>query len=159
MVAFFHLNDAEASRMNMNHVADDVSTVDENHVSADGHVAVISGRWRKVPAKIRGHGVRPPSQVAVERAACLQPGLLLRREPVLRPESLRRVAFVLFVPVLRDLAVVIIELCAVVSVSVLSDAGSGNEESDDARCGTDIRFDQGVASANSLRINRATEYE
>jgi hypothetical protein len=145
--------------MDVNHVADDVSAVDENHVSADGHVAVISRRWWKVPAKIRGHGVRPPSQVAVERTACLQPGFLLRREPVLRPEAPRCVAFVLFVPVLRHLAVVIIELSAVVSVSFMSDTGSGNEESDDTCCGTDVCFDQGVASANSQRINRATKHE
>jgi len=50
MGRLFDLNDAETSQMNVNHVADDVSAVDEDHVSADGHVAVISRRWRKVPA-------------------------------------------------------------------------------------------------------------
>ncbi|HXA20187.1 MAG TPA: hypothetical protein VN380_24630 [Thermoanaerobaculia bacterium] len=50
MGRLFDLNDAKTSQMNVNHVADDVSAVDENHVSADGHVAVISRRWRKVPA-------------------------------------------------------------------------------------------------------------
>jgi len=65
--------------MNVNDAADDISAVNEDHMATDGHVAMMRWRWREMPAKVRGHGITVPPQIAIERPAFLQTSLLVGR--------------------------------------------------------------------------------
>ncbi len=63
--------------MNVDDAADDVSSVNEDHMATNGQVAMMRWRWREMPAKVPGHSVTPPAQFAIERPAFLQARLLV----------------------------------------------------------------------------------
>ncbi len=61
----------------MNHRFYLVAVIDQGNMIADGDIAMISGRRRKLPGQLGRRRVYSAPQVPVERAALMQARLLL----------------------------------------------------------------------------------
>jgi hypothetical protein len=107
--------------MDVDHVAQHVSDlIDETDVSADGHVAVMRGRRRQLARQIRRQAVLALPQVAVHGTPWRETAFLFGRQPILGPQSPRRMIAMLLVPIVGHLSVVIVELRMVLAVSLLA---------------------------------------
>jgi hypothetical protein len=116
----------------VDHVANDVIlTVYERYVLPEGHVLVVLRSGRQLASEVGRHSVGALLQLSVERLAGLDPLLLCGSEAIRGSHPFRRVVLVLVVPVLRDLAVMLVELRI---VSILGQRTAGEEKQDGESC-------------------------
>jgi hypothetical protein len=118
--------------VNVDHVADDVVvSIEQGDVLSDEHVMIAARRGRQLTKQIARRGVHLPLHLPVQSLTGLETALLLGRELIPRSEARRRIGLMLFVVIIDDLPVVVVELLV---VSTLSRKTSGKKERYGERC-------------------------